>query len=659
METKDFLILLSGSQYKAAPEQDTLVIVNRTPDALVRFACSSNVYRAKYTFDEGSGYIEQRIQSNQVEIDRVIPSAEFHFRYPFTFLTVSCFVHTVSVDLNGSGIGTLYVKCEDNSSPDVDLILGDAVSTLAHIDLQNGDTRIAYAAVSNVLRQLAAAVNVLKTSGTLNLIGHQLAETELAMVTELRTQRYWKILYDTDTYIQFHHTVADDVSFCRLELTYDNSSYHFGNSVSWSGNIITCRQSDPKWYHAANSIKNIAYYGRFTSITIPPEVYATLRGLTFSFSEYTNHTAMLNQFGKTALRNLAVLETFVYSAAGENEVDSNCEINLPDLTSRATIEGIYGYSLYINPRAGGYANIIQGAAVIRIGNDGTSSFTLNINHTFSAPVKIECENPQAWLVIGYTDDLTLPLNCASVSFLKDKCVGGILRNLWECFSTGTSRLFFNLSNQAIRTIVIPPDTIPAWPAKRYDLSGNCLTRETIDGLITYLSRQSWGNGYAFDLRNQTPYRAPGETAQALITDGQVKATVHYNTRSEFDLELTGAGIDTYNSCYKVAEYSSPGREYLYGRFFENGTEHYVYEVDIGRGIDAGTYRYVIKAWIITTRKTWQEEFGAAFLQPTVSTYKIIEVYEQWDGDTMIAEIAGPRRIAGNGMGAVPTLTLIE
>lgn len=152
----------------------------------------------------------------------------------------------------------------------------------------------------------------------------------------------------------------------------------------------------------------------------------------------------------------------------------------------------------------------------------------------------------------------------------------------------------------------------------------------------------------------------GAAAVPLITGGRVKATVLYNRKSEFDLNVSGAGVDLFNSCYKLTGYNNGSYEYNYGRFYTNGAGYYIYEVDIDRNIPtAGPYQYVIKAWVITTRLTWQENLGPGFLGESANTYKIINTFEQWEGSTKIGEISATQKYAGSGMGSMPDLRIIN
>ncbi len=657
MEAIDFLFLI-GSRFMQPPAQETLVVSHSEAGKQVTLTCKNGPSKSICKYTDGTDNYQRKVFGTEISVDFQMTANTLNFRWDYRELTITCYAHTASIDISGGSVSRLildYSATAQTISPVI--TIGESAKMLKFIDLStDGQAGSAYSqtAINHFLTQLTAVPANLQNNGFLNLAGHSLNSQGQAMRTILENKG-WYIVSDNNEMVQFQHGGGVFTVYSS------GNNMVLGDTYVAYGVQISTNISNPKWYGPASAITKIQYNSCLIT-AIPAALEPTLKGI-----EIIAYLDLIDAIRPAELDRFVSLESFLFSGPISPKIIYTGMFKFPNHQMMVKIQRISGYGIDFTPRD---VCSLDGVHAVNA-RSSTNSALLILNPYTETPLSITGSSSNITFQVERANNLALPDQAKSLLFLTSKGIKGKLSNVGKL--SLISSTIFNISGQAVREIELP-ESNDVWPLIRYDFSGNALCRETMDGLIDFLAAQTWGSGKTFDLQNQIPYQSPGPEAIAKITSGQVKAAVLYNPRSDYDIELQGAGTDLYNSCYKLGEYDHtdptiwlpgvgvPGAThiYKYGRYFHNGAGYNIFEVDVDRNTEfAGQYRYVIKAWVITVLTTWQESLGPSFLNASYLTYKIINQFEQWNGDELVHAISEPVRNAGSGMGAVPTLTLLK
>jgi hypothetical protein len=665
--------LFFDTKYAPPPATDTLVVTNTGHEQEVYFTCSGK-RKSHYMLDDGSEVIRKRMTSNDLEISLNPVGDTVRLRWYFNSLNIACFEHTTTIHIDGVALTALRIDFRAGESliaPDI--TLGDTVKTLNFIEMPvMGGYGIGYsnATVNSILAELTADPDNIQESGLLNLVGHSLDANGVAMAAILESKN-WKVISYNGDFITFKmEKGAPDGS---MTVYCAGTDMLLGDCYVAEGTELTTQVANPKWYGPYAGITGLKYANAI-AIEIPAILESQLQTIEIVHATATNEItqqALLDNIIALDPPNMSrftSLNSFKYNFYPDLLHDgAPFDFRFsPDTAVLVDINRIRNYTIEFCPRTNSSLKYVSRVKILPTATTGTVRVDVNNGGAFSEELALECESDNIEFIFGYCSNLILPNRAYRVSHATSTVysASGILKNIENYHQKVNAT--FSAVDCRFSAIQIP-ETSDAWPLTTYNFTGNALTRQAMNDLVDYLHGKSWGSGKTFNLQRQKPYRIPGAAARAKIASPQMYANIQYDLLDLFAIELDGAGMSGYNSCFKQEEYDysdrDPAHEYdfEFGRYFNNGNGVNIFELIVDRNVVfAGEYRYVIKAWIITTRIDWYESVGpSVFLNPSTSTYKIIEVYEQWQGSTKVAEISEPVRNAGSGMGAVPTLTLIN
>lgn len=490
---------------------------------------------------------------------------------------------------------------------------------------------------------------------------------------ELEVQKNWRILsmetwvnlsvYNTygNASYTLYFTETDDY---YLEDQYVIGGDSIGDSIQYSlfsGYARLYRGDPAKIYklHLSNITRiNYAVLPNVTEISMTVR-HVAHQGVTKNIGLDGKYPILK----KLVIGTLGTTNDTSYIDIGSSD-GTTAEIICPSCIKFVSILEVHGYKLVIEDGENLTTCIFAGAtgAVINAGSNALD-IVIRDSPTMDGVFDMsQVDGENATVYFGYRcNGLVMP---KSLDFQLYKRSGNayvrVMKGMiYQCYNGYGQNRSVVLTNQQFTGL--DWDTYTGeWAISHWDFQKNSFTKTEIEKIINHFYNGSFSRPYSFDFREQSPYYLPDAAAQAKIDAIAPQVTFSFDSQAEFDIIVNGAGEEKFNTPYK--EKSAPGSwiEYVYGRYFFNNGDCHIFELDVTRDTEFEIdYRFVVQGWVITDNINWKEDLDpATFLAPSERTYKIINVFEQWLGDTMISRIESPRNYAGPGMGAVPALTLL-